>query len=79
MGGVVMINMVKILKELVDELNVEGVIVDEKYNEVIIDDLVFDVEDAKITKEGVELWDEEFKINAYIFPNGEVRYDDINL
>ena len=79
MGGVVMINMVKIIKELVDELNVEGVIVDEKYNEVIIDDLVFDVEDAKITKEGVELWDEEFKINAYIFPNGEVRYDDINL
>ena len=74
-----MINMVKIIKELVDELNVEGVIVDEKYNEVIIDDLVFDVEDAKITKEGVELWDEEFKINAYIFPNGEVRYDDINL
>lgn len=74
-----MINMVKIIKELVDELNVEGVVVDEKYNEVIIDDLVFDVEDAKITKEGVELWDEEFKINAYIFPNGEVRYDDINL
>lgn len=74
-----MINMVKIIKELVDELNVEGVVVDEKYNEVIIDNLVFDVEDAKITKEGVELWDEEFKINAYIFPNGEVRYDDINL
>ena len=74
-----MINMVKIIKELVDELNVEGVVVDEKYNEVIIDSLVFDVEDAKITKEGVELWDEEFKINAYIFPNGEVRYDDINL
>ena len=74
-----MINMVKIIKELVDELNVEGIVVDEKYNEVIIDDLVFDVEDAKITKEGVELWDEEFKINAYIFPNGEVRYDDINL
>lgn len=74
-----MINMVKVIKELVDELNVEGVVVDEKYNEVIIDNLVFDVEDAKITKEGVELWDEEFKINAYIFPNGEVRYDDINL
>lgn len=74
-----MINMVKIIKELVDELNVKGVVVDEKYNEVIIDNLVFDVEDAKITKEGVELWDEEFKINAYIFPNGEVRYDDINL
>lgn len=74
-----MINMVKIIKELVDELNVEGVVVDEKYNEVIIDNLVFDVEDAKITKEGVELWDEEFKINAYIFPDGEVGYDDINL
>ena len=74
-----MINMVKIIKELVDELNVEGVVVDEKYNEVIIDSLVFDVEDAKITKEGVELWDEEFKINAYIFPNGEVKYGDINF
>ena len=74
-----MINMVKIIKELVDELNVEGVVVDEKYNEVIIDSLVFDIEDAKITKDGIELWDEEFGINAYILPNGEVKYDDINF
>ena len=74
-----MINMVKIIKELVDELNVEGIVIDEKYNEVTIDDLVFDIEDAKITKDGIELWDEEFGINAYILPNGEVKYDDINL